>query len=464
MQPFMNEDFLLNTETARKLYHEHASKMPIIDYHCHIPPQEIASDRKFDNITQLWLGGDHYKWRLIRANGAEEACVTGGATDRERFQAFAEMLPRAIGNPVYHWTHLELQRFFGYAGVLNGDTAEEVWNLCNEKLKTLTAREMIRMAHVDMIGTTDDPVDSLEAHVQIKNDPTIETKVLPSWRPDKALAVHKDGYAAYIAQLEQVCNMKIASVQDLKDALYQRLDHFDSVGCRASDHGLDQIPFADPDNADLDAIFQKALAGKKATPAEAEAFQFAMLLFLGREYHRRGWVMQLHYGPVRNTNARKFAQLGPDTGYDVMGATGDPVKIAAFLNAFEETDQLPKTILYSLNDADNAMLVTIAQSFQGVGCRSKVQHGSAWWHNDTFEGMVAQLKALAERGLLGNFIGMLTDSRSFLSYTRHEYFRRIVCRVIGQWVEDGMYPADMDTLGKIVEDISYYNAREYFNL
>ena len=464
MQPFMDENFLLNTETARVLYHEHAKKMPIIDYHCHIPPQEIADDRKFDNITQLWLGGDHYKWRLIRANAVEESKVTGAASDREKFQQFAEMLPRAIGNPIYHWTHLELQRFFDYHGVLNGETAEEVWNLCNEKLKTLTVRKMIEMANVDMVGTTDDPIDSLSAHQQIAEDAAVKTKVLPSWRPDKALAVHKDGYQDYIAKLAEVSGVNIDSVAALQQALKVRLDHFDKLGCRASDHGLDQIPYADLAAFDLDAIFHKAMQGEKATLEEAEAFQFAMLVFLGREYHKRGWVMQLHYGPVRNVNNRKFKQLGVDMGYDVMGAAGDPVKVAAFLNALEETDQLPKTILYSLNDADNAMLVTIAQSFQSTQCRSKVQHGSAWWHNDTFEGMVAQLKSLAERGLLGNFIGMLTDSRSFLSYTRHEYFRRIVCRVIGQWVEEGMYPADMETLGKIVEDISYHNAKAYFNL
>ncbi|MBE5775897.1 MAG: glucuronate isomerase [Clostridiales bacterium] len=468
MQPFMNDDFLLNTETARRLYHEHAAKMPIIDYHCHIPPQEIADDKQYDNITRLWLGGDHfgdhYKWRLIRSNGVDENLITGDAPDRERFQAFAEMLPRAIGNPMYHWTHLELKRFFGYDGVLNGDTAEEVWNLCNEKLKTLTVREMIRMANVDMVGTTDDPVDSLEAHARIKNDPTITTKVLPSWRPDKALNIHKEGFAEYIHKLSQVSGVEIDSVCALQEALKKRLDHFDEMGCRASDHGLDKIPYADLNEWDVEAIFSKGLAGEKVTDQEAEAFQFAMMLFLGREYARRGWAMQMHYGAVRNTNTRRFAELGPDTGYDCIGSTGDAKSIAAFMNAFEKTGELPKTILYSLNGADNAMLVTIAQSFQSNECRGKVQHGSAWWHNDTFEGMVQQIKELAERGLLGNFIGMLTDSRSFLSYTRHEYFRRIVCRVIGQWVEDGMYPADMDTLGKIVEDISYYNAKEYFNL
>ena len=468
MQSFMNEDFLLNTETARRLYHEHAERMPIIDYHCHIPPQEIADDRRYENIAQLWLGanhfGDHYKWRLIRANGVDENTVTGDAPDRERFQAFAEMLPKAIGNPMYHWTHLELKRYFGYDGVLNGETAQEVWELCNEKLKTLTVREMIRQANVTCIATTDDPVDDLAAHKAIKADASFATRVLPAWRPDKALNLHKAGYADYIAKLAEVSGVKIESVDSLCEALRIRLDYFDSLGCCASDHGLDTIPYADLEGVDVEALFQAGLRGDKLTDDQVEAFQFAVMSFLGREYAKRGWAMQMHYGAVRNANTRRFNELGADTGYDCMGAPGNPRKITAFLDSFEKTGELPRTILYSLNNCDNQMLVTIAQTFQGSECPGKIQHGSAWWFNDTLEGMTAQIKSLAEEGLLGNFIGMLTDSRSFLSYTRHEYFRRILCRLIGQWVEDGQYPCDMKTLGKIVEDISYNNAINYFNL
>ena len=464
MQEFMTKDFLLNTETAKKLYHEHAEKMPIIDYHCHISPKEIAEDRQYDNITQLWLGGDHYKWRLIRANGVDESLITGNASDRERFQQFAEMLPKAIGNPMYHWTHLELKRFFGYEGILNGDTAQEVWELCNEKLKTLTVRKMIEMAHVECIATTDDPIDDLAAHKQIAADKTFKTRVIPAWRPDKALNIHKAGFAEYIRKLGEVAGVAIHCPNCVKKALKARMDYFDEMGCCASDHGIDTIPYADLQGVDIKAIFDKGMNGERLTSDEVAAYQFFMMQFLGREYARRGWVMQMHYGAVRNSNTRRFEQLGPDTGYDCMGATGNPFDITRFLDSFEKTGELPKTILYSLNNGDNAMLVSIAQSFQGPECRGKIQHGSAWWLNDTMEGMTAQIKTLAEVGLLGNFIGMLTDSRSFLSYTRHEYFRRLLCRIFGQWVEEGMYPNDMKTLGEIVENISYYNTKRYFKL
>ena len=468
MQDFMTEEFLLNTETARELYHGHAEKMPIIDYHCHIPPQEIAEDRRYENIARLWLGadhfGDHYKWRLIRANGTPENLVTGDAPDRDRFQAFAEMLPLAVGSPMYHWTHLELKRYFGYNGILNGETAQEVWDLCNEKLKTLTVREMIRQANVACVATTDDPVDDLRWHKQIREDKSFKTLVIPAWRPDKALNLHKEGFAAYIGRLSEVSGVKIDSVASLQKALSLRMDYFDSFGCRASDHGIDAVPFADLAGVDLDAVLSSALRGEKLTDAQVEAFQFAMMLFLGEEYHRRGWAMQLHYGALRNTNSVRFAELGPDTGYDCIGPQGDPRKIAGFLNALNAKDALPKTILYSLSGGDNRMLVTVAQCFQNGDCPGKIQHGAAWWFNDTLEGMTDQLKCLAEEGLLGRFLGMLTDSRSFLSYTRHEYFRRLLCRIIGEWVEDGQYPKDMKTLGQIVENISYNNAKEYFNL
>lgn len=463
MSKFMTEDFLLNTQTARKLYHEHAELMPIIDYHCHIPASDILNDVRYENITQLWLAADHYKWRLIRANGEDESLVTGGASEYERFLAFARMLPRAIGNPLYHWTHLELKRYFGYEGILNEKTAPEVWELCNEKLKTLTAREMIAMANVEAIGTTDDPIDDLAAHFAIAKTENFSTKVLPSWRPDKAMNIHKEGFAEYMAALSQVSGVEIGSMEGLKEALKKRMDHFAAAGCCISDHDVNIIPASYEDISAGD-VFDKALSGEAVSEREKEAYQFELLCFMGREYARRGWVMQLHFGAVRNPNSRIFAAVGGDSGIDCMGNSSDALRIIGLLDAMDRTDELPRTILYSLNPKDNNMLVSLAGSFQNSSCPGKVQHGSAWWFNDTREGMTAQLKTLAEGGLLGNFIGMLTDSRSFLSYTRHEYFRRILCRIIGQWVEDGEYPDDMETLGELVEDICCNNARAYFGL
>ena len=466
MKQFMTEDFLLSTETARKLYHEHAEKMPIIDYHCHISPWDIANDVHYENISKLWLGfdhfGDHYKWRLIRANGIDENRITGDADDRERFQVFAEMLPKAIGNPMYHWTHLELKRFFGYDGVLNGKTAEEVWNLCNEKLKTMGVRDMIRMSNVRCIATTDDPVDDLAAHKLLRDDESFSVKVVPTMRPDVVCNIRKPGFGDYIRKLEKVAGFAITSVESLKKALLGRIEYFDSMGCRASDHGLDWVPFADLSGVDLDAILLRGIAGEPVSEEECTAYQYALMLFFGREFHKRGWVMQFHYGASRAINTERTKEVGRDTGFDCMGDTGKSTDITGFLNALEETGELPRTILYSLNDNDNAKLVTIINSFQGSECPGKMQHGAAWWFNDTKLGMIDQLQHLAEGGLLGNFIGMLTDSRSFLSYTRHEYFRRILCYVIGELVENGEYPDDMETLGQMVEDISYNNTKRYF--
>ena len=462
MKNLVSDNFLLENNTALNLYNDYAKDLPIVDYHCHIDSKEIAEDISFANITDLWLKGDHYKWRLIRSNGVDEKYITGDATDRERFQVFAEMLPKAVGNPMYHWTHLELKRFFVYDGILNGDTAEEVWNLCNNRLKTLSVKQMIEMSNVDTICTTDDPVDDLAAHRIIKEDTSFRTKVVPAWRPDKAVNISKAGFAEYIAKLAQVSGVEITSFDALCEALKIRMKYFDDMGCRASDHGLDAVPFASLDDIDVNAVFMAGLAGNRICVEEERAYQFALLRFLGKEYAKLGWAMQLHYGAVRNTNSRRFAELGADTGFDCMGAPGNAANIAAFLNSLEETKELPKTILYSLNNNDNGMLVSIMNCFQGGECAGKIQHGSAWWFNDTMPGMETQLTDLAAGGLLGNFIGMLTDSRSFLSYTRHEYFRRILCRVIGQWVEDGQYPADMETLGKLVEDISYNNAKKYF--
>ncbi len=465
MKAFMDEDFLLTTETARALYHRYAQDMPIIDYHCHINPQEIAEDRRFDNIAQVWLGGDHYKWRVIRSNGVPEEEITGDADDRVKFQRFAEAMPRAIGNPMYHWTHLELKRYFGFDGVLNGDTAEEVWQLCNRKLREdpqMTVRGLIRQSGVKVIGTTDDPADDLRFHAAIAAEGIDDFKVVPSFRPDKAVQIHKPGFAAYIEKLSAANGIAIRTVADVKAALSVAMDRFGALGCRASDHGLDYMLYRPADDAAVEAVFRKGLAGDPISAAESEMYQTALLLFVGREYARRGWVMQLHYNVQRNTSTDKFRRIGPDAGCDCIGTNDGSIALTSFLDALDRDGQLPKTVIYSLNPADNALIGSVIGCFQGPGAAGKIQHGSAWWFNDNKTGMEEQIISLANLGLLGNFIGMLTDSRSFLSYTRHEYFRRILCGVIGRWVENGEYPADIPTLGALVQDICYNNAKRYF--
>lgn len=464
MKAFMDQDFLLSTDTAKRLYHDYAEKMPIIDYHCHINPQEIAQDRSFDNITQVWLGGDHYKWRQMRSNGVEEAYITGDAPDREKFQKWAETLEKAIGNPLYHWSHLELQRYFDCNTPLTGRTAEEIWNLCNEKLHdpALSVRGIIRQSNVRLICTTDDPIDSLEWHKKIAEDKNFDVKVLPAWRPDKAMNLEKPDYPDYISKLEAASGISIHSFADLKVALRSRLAFFDSMGCKVSDHGLNYVMYQPAPEEEIEAIFTKRLSGIMPSPDEELKFKTAFMIFAGREYHRLGWVMQLHYGAKRDNNRKMYQKLGPDTGYDCINTYGPSAQLADFLNALSETDELPKTILYSLNPGDNAAIGTIIGCFQDSGAVGKIQHGSAWWFADNKTGMIEQMTSLANLGLLSNFVGMLTDSRSFLSYTRHEYFRRILCDLIGSWVENGEYPCDFEVLGRIVQDISYNNAARYF--
>ena len=466
MKPFMDEDFLLSTETAQKLYHEYAEVMPIIDYHCHINPQEIYEDRKFENITQVWLGGDHYKWRQMRSNGVEEKYITGDATDREKFQKWAETLEMAIGNPLYHWSHLELKRYFGYEGCLNGETAEEVWNLCNEKLAqdSMTARNLIRQSNVTLLCTTDDPIDSLEWHKKIAEDESFEVQVLPAWRPDKAMYLEKTDYLEYLNKLSEVSGVTIDSFASLVEALQKRIEFFASMGCTVSDHGLAYVMHAPASETEVEAVFAKRLSGEMPTELEEAQFKTAFLVAMGKEYHKRGWVMQLHYGVKRDNSRRVFGKLGPDAGIDCISNYAPSAQLADFLNALDETDELPKTIVYSLNPIDNAAIGTIIGCFQNSSAVGKIQQGSAWWFNDHKPGMQEQMTILANLGLLGNFIGMLTDSRSFLSYARHEYFRRILCNLLGTWVENGEYPADMDTLGELVADICCRNAVRYFNL
>lgn len=465
MKKFMDRDFLLSTPTAVTLFHDYAEKQPIIDYHCHINPKEIAEDRKFENITQVWLGGDHYKWRLMRSAGVEEKYITGNASDREKFQKWAEVLGKAIGNPLLHWSHLELQRYFGYEGVLNGDTAEEVWTLCNKKLAedNMTVRGLIRQSGVEVICTTDDPVDSLEWHKLIAADTSFETKVYPAWRPDKAMNIEKPDFADYIAKLSEVSGIKIDSFKALKEALAKRMDFFGEMKCCVSDHALEYVYYAPASEDEIEAIFSRKLSGEAISAEDVKRYKTMFMLFCGKEYCKRGWVMQLHYGAKRDNNSRMYEKLGPDTGYDCINNYAPSSEAADFINALETDGNLPKTIIYSLNPNDNQAIGTILGCFQNSDAVSKIQHGSAWWFNDHKTGMRDQLISLGNLGYLAGFVGMLTDSRSFLSYTRHEYFRRILCELFGELVENGEFPNDIDTLGEIVSDISYRNAKNYFN-
>ncbi len=463
---FINDDFILTNDVAKKLYHDYAEKLPIIDYHCHINPQEIYENKKFKNITEIWLGGDHYKWRLIRSNGTPENEITGDADDYTKFLRFAEMLPKAIGNPMYHWNHLELKRYFDYDGILSAKTADEVWNICNQKLQSddMSACSIISKSNVKMIGTTDDPIDSLEWHKKIAEEGVCSALVLPSYRPDKAVNIDKAGFAEYINALAKAADMQINNVDDVKAALIKRLDYFCEMGCKATDHGLDYVPFELGTDEEINAAFTAVMSGKEITAKQADMYKTAIIVCLGKEYAKRGIVMQIHYSVQRNTNKAKFAALGADTGFDTISNRPCSEALTALLNELAIDGLLPKTIIYSLNPHDNEMIDTVIGAFQGPEAQGKIQHGSAWWFSDTKSGMETQLKSLANLSLLGNFVGMLTDSRSFLSYTRHEYFRRILCNVLGTWVENGEYPEDYEALGEIVEGICYKNAAKYFGI
>ena len=464
--PFLKDDFLLTTDTARKLYFGAAADMPIIDYHCHVSPREIYEDKRFSSITELWLSGDHYKWRLMRANGVEERYITGDADPYEKFFKFAQLMPKAIGNPMYHWCHLELKKYFGYEGILSADTAKEVWDLCEKKLKdeSMSVRGIINQSNVAFIGTTDDPIDSLEYHKLIAEDDSFKTVVAPSFRPDKALNIDKAGWREYIAKLSEVSGVKITDLDSLKGALSKRIDHFAAHGCRASDHGLDFMVYAERSEDEINEVIRRGLAGEKISPFEAGPLKTELLVHCAKEYVRVGFAMQLHYNCLRNPNSAMFAKIGPDTGFDCIGPDNGSRRLAMLLDRLYREDKLPRTVIYSLDASDNAFIDTIIGAFQGTEVAGKLQHGSAWWFNDHKQGMRDQLISLANLSLLGNFIGMLTDSRSFLSYTRHEYFRRILCGLIGEWVENGEYPDDMAALTAIVRDICYNNAKKYFGL
>ncbi len=465
MKMFMDRDFLLNTETARTLYHEASENCPIIDYHCHLSPREIYEDIRYENITQVWLGGDHYKWRLMRSAGVPEKYITGDAPDEEKFAQYARVLGRSIGNPLYHWSHLELRRFFGYDGILNEKTAPEVWKLANAKLQSegYTSRGLIMMSHVETICTTDDPVDSLEWHEKLAADQTFPVTVLPAWRPDKAMNLESPAWPDYLKQLSEASGVSVTSFAAMKEALHRRLDFFAAHGCALSDHALNYVMYAPAEDAEVERIFAARLNGALPTAQEEAVFKFAFMSAMAAEYHDRDWAMQLHYGCRRNLNPVMFRKLGPDTGFDCVDNSAPSAETAAFLGALEDRNALPRTILYSLNTNDNAAIDSILGCFQNDVAVGRIQHGSAWWFDDHFDGMSDQLRSLANRGYLAGFIGMLTDSRSFLSYPRHEYFRRILCRIFGEWVEQGFFPEDMDTLKEIVRDISYGNAKRYFH-
>ncbi|MBE7030323.1 MAG: glucuronate isomerase [Ruminococcaceae bacterium] len=464
MKPFMDKDFLLQTETAKALYHNHAKKMPIIDYHCHLSPQEIAEDKKYENITQVWLYGDHYKWRAMRSAGIEERFITGDATDREKFDAWAKVMPQCIGNPLYHWTHLELQRFFGITEPLCPATADKIWCETEEKLKTMSARSLIAMSNVEALCTTDDPADDLHYHEQITADPTLTTKVYPTFRPDKAAYIGAPGFADYIATLGKAVGTEITDIATLEQVLLTRIDYFAAHGCRLSDHAFATVPFVSFTKAQADTALRARLGGMTLTTEQEEGYQTYLMQVMARKFHELGWTMQLHIGPMRNNNTAMFQRLGPDLGFDSIYDGNIAQGLSRFLDSLALDDCLPKTVLYNLNPAFNYVIGTMCGNFQNADAPGKIQFGSAWWFCDHKDGMEEQMRTLANLGVLARFVGMLTDSRSFLSYPRHEYFRRILCNLIGNWVENGEYPADMETLGRMVEDISYYNAKNYLKL
>ena len=463
MKHFLDDDFLLDNDVAKRLYQNFAKDMPIIDYHCHLNPKEIADNTTFDNITSVWLDGDHYKWRVMRACGIEEKYITGDADDQEKFLKWAQIMPKLIGNPLFHWSHLELKKYFGFQGVLNADTAEEVWELCNDKLSRLSVSDILSMSHVKVICTTDDPVDSLIDHQKIKEG-CFETKVLPSWRPDRLLSMEKEDFIDFIHQLSKVSGIEIDSLDTLKKAVLKRMDFFESMGCKISDHGLSYVMYEPASAQTVEDIFLKALNGKPVSEKELLQYKTECLKFMAAEYHKRGWIMQLHYGVQRNVNAAAFEKLGADTGFDCIGNHAPVSSLACFLNELTTLNILPKTILYSLNPMDNTAIDTVIGCFQDSVSLGKIQHGTAWWFNDNETGIKEHLTSLANQGVLGNFIGMLTDSRSFLSYTRHDYFRRILCNFLGELVSRGEYPNDDALLKNIVQDICYWNAKNFLGL
>lgn len=468
MEPFIHEDFILQTDAARQLYHDHAKNLPIIDYHCHLDPQYIASDHQFDNLGQIWLEGDHYKWRAMRANGVDEAYCTGKVvSDWEKFEKWAETVPYTMRNPLYHWTHLELKMAFGVDRLLNPESAREIFDHCTAKLRTpaYSARQLMKRFRVETVCTTDDPTDRLEHHLFLKDAPDFDVKVLPTWRPDRAMAIEKPAvYRDYMEKLSEVSGVNITRFSDLIEALRRRHDYFAAAGCKLSDHGIEQFYAADYTESEIEHIFSKVMMGSVPDGDELLKFRSAMLYEGALMDWEKGWVQQFHYGPLRNNNSRKLKEIGPDTGFDSIGDFNTAASLSRFLDRLDKDDRLAKTILYNINPKDNEMIATMIGNFQDGSVAGKIQFGSGWWFLDQKNGMEAQMNALSNNGLLSRFVGMLTDSRSFLSYPRHDYFRRILCNLIGDDLEKGLLPAsELSFLGKMVENISYFNAHNYFD-
>lgn len=464
MKAFLDENFLLQTTTAQRLYHDHAKEKPIIDYHCHLPPQDIASDRQFKNLTSIWLEGDHYKWRAMRTNGVPERFCTGDAGDFEKFEKWAETVPYTMRNPLYHWTHMELKSPFGVEKILNRDSAREIYDTCTEMLQdpAYSVRGILRQMKVEVICTTDDPVDSLEHHQKIKSD-GFEIKVLPAFRPDKSMAVENPvSYNEYLNRLAEVTGSDLSHFVDLLNALQQRVDYFHDHGARLSDHGLETMYAEDFTYEEINRIFHKVRLGNTLTSDEISRFKSAVLINLGEMYHEKGWTMQFHLGALRNNSSRMVRLLGPDTGFDSIGDFEIARPLSRYLDKLDSEDKLARTILYNLNPRDNELMATMIGNFNDGSTPGKMQFGSAWWFLDQKDGMEKQMNALSNMGLLSRFLGMLTDSRSFLSYPRHEYFRRILCNMFGNDVENGELPNDLPWIGQLIENICYYNAKSYF--
>lgn len=466
MKEFMDDNFLLKNEVAEELYHKHGKKMPIFDFHCHLSPEMIAKDKKFKNITEIWLGGDHYKWRAMRSNGIDEEFITGKASDYDKFMAWAKTVPYTIGNPLYHWSHLELRRYFNIDLILNEKTADEIWEKANSLLETkeFSARELIKRSNVKALCTTDDAIDTLEYHKQIKEDKSFDVKVLPALRPDKGINIELATFIPWVKTLEEVSKTKINRYEEFIKVLDSRVEFFHENGCRLSDHGIDKIFYEEATDEEVNEIFIKVLNGREINQTEADKYKTKTLLNLGKMYNKRNWVMQIHLGALRNNNTRMFNKLGADTGYDSINDGNIAGPLSKLLNQMDQTDELPKTILFCLNPADNDILGTMIGNFQDGRTPGKIQFGSGWWFNDQKDGMEKQMTALANLGLLRRFVGMVTDSRSFLSYIRHEYFRRTLCNLIGTWVVNGEVPYDMDLLGTMVEEICYYNTLDYLKI
>ncbi|MFU1797091.1 glucuronate isomerase [Paenibacillus azoreducens] len=466
MKGTSTEHLLLTTNSAKRLYHDYAKGMPILDYHNHLNPEDIAADRQFRNITEMWLYGDHYKWRAMRWLGVEERLITGDASDKEKFMAWAGCVPRMIGNPLFHWTQLELERYFDVQEPLNAETAEKIWNRCNERLSEpqLRAAGILDAFRVKIACTTDDPADNLAAHQQIAKNPQGAAKVIPAFRPDRALDITNGDFADYIRKLAQAANQDIQSYDNLLQAMQKRIDFFHEQGCRLSDHGFGIFPYEKATEKEAGQIFAKALAGGSISLAEEHKYRTYTLLMLGRMYHARGWAMQLHIGAIRNNNERMFEQLGRDAGYDSILDYHLAASLNSFLSELDRDGQLPKTIVYSLYSSHYEMIATTVGNFQSSEAEGKMQLGAAWWFHDQKEGMLKQLTALSSMGLISTFVGMLTDSRSLMSFPRHEYFRRVLCRLLGQWMEEGELPLDYDWIGRIVQDICYHNAERYFQM